>query len=49
MGTPSRRRLWLIARAPSVELDDYDRALAIAEAQGFDVARVKPTQQQTAS
>ena len=39
MGTPSRRRLWLIARAPCVAANDYDRALAIAEAEGFDTAR----------
>ncbi len=49
MGTPSRRRLWLIARAPSVEPDNYDRAMAIADAQGFDVTRVRRTQQQDAT
>jgi apolipoprotein D and lipocalin family protein len=45
MGTPSRRRLWLIARAPRIEPDDYDRAMAIASAQGYDAARVRLTQQ----
>lgn len=49
MGTPSRRRLWLIARAPSVAPDDYERAMAIAEAQGFDATRVRRTQQQDAT
>jgi len=46
MGTPSRRRLWLIARAPRIDPADYERAMAIAAAQGFDVARVRPTEQQ---
>ncbi len=49
MGTPSRKRLWLIARAPRIDPDDYDHAMAIAMAQGFDVARVRATQQQAAS
>ncbi|MGB5733491.1 MAG: lipocalin family protein [Thiohalocapsa sp.] len=48
-GTPSRRRLWLIARAPSIDPDDYDHAMAIAKAQGYDVARVRPTQQRAAA
>jgi len=48
MGTPSRRRLWLIARDPRIDADDYDRAMAIAVAQGYDAARVRPTQQQVA-
>ena len=46
MGTPSRKRLWLIARAPRIEPDDYGRAMAIAVAQGYDAARVKPTLQE---
>jgi apolipoprotein D and lipocalin family protein len=49
MGTPSRRRLWLIARTPHIERDDYDRAMAIAAAQGYDAARVRPTEQQVAA
>jgi apolipoprotein D and lipocalin family protein len=48
MGTPSRRRLWLIARAPSIGLDDYQRAMAIGSAQGYDTARVEPTQHRPA-
>jgi apolipoprotein D and lipocalin family protein len=43
MGTPSRRRLWLIARAPTIDPADQARAMEIAAAQGFDAARVKPT------
>ncbi|MBK5969588.1 lipocalin family protein [Thiorhodovibrio winogradskyi] len=46
MGTPSRRRLWLIARAPCISPEDYDRAIAIAAEQGYDAARVRRTQQQ---
>ncbi|WP_462320238.1 lipocalin family protein [Halochromatium sp.] len=49
MGTPSRRRLWLIARTPHVEPSDYDQAMAIAGAQGYDAARVRPTLQQVAA
>lgn len=49
MGTPSRRRLWLIARSPRIEPDDYDEAMAIAAAQGYDGARVRPTEQQGAA
>jgi len=45
-GTPSRKRLWLIARAPHIEAEAYDQAMAIAAAQGFDAARVKRTEQQ---
>jgi apolipoprotein D and lipocalin family protein len=44
MGTPSRKRLWLIARSPSVEPDDYTQAMAIAAEQGYDVARVRLTE-----
>jgi apolipoprotein D and lipocalin family protein len=49
MGTPSRRRLWLIARSPCIDPDDYDRAMTIAAAQGYDAARVRATQQQVAA
>lgn len=45
MGTPSRRRLWLIARTPRLDSAEYERAIAIAAAQGYDAARVQPTQQ----
>lgn len=45
MGTPSRRRLWLIAREPRLDASDYDRAMAIAAEQGFDAQRVRPTPQ----
>lgn len=46
MGTPSRRRLWLIARDPRIEPDAYSRAMAIAVAEGYDAARMQPTLQE---
>jgi len=49
MGTPSRRRLWLIARSPRLAQAEYDRAMAIAAAQGYDAARVRPTPQSRAA
>jgi apolipoprotein D and lipocalin family protein len=49
MGTPSRRRLWLIARLPRLAQTDYDRAMAIAVAQGYEAARVRPTPQSRAA
>jgi apolipoprotein D and lipocalin family protein len=49
MGTRSRRRLWLIARAPCIDPSAYDRAMAIAADQGYDAARVRLTQQQVSA
>jgi apolipoprotein D and lipocalin family protein len=49
MGTPSRRRLWLIARTLRLDPIEYDRAMAIAAAQGYDAARVRPTPQDRAA
>jgi apolipoprotein D and lipocalin family protein len=49
MGTPSRRRLWLIARSPRLPQAEYDRAMAIATAQGYDAARLRPTPQSRAA
>jgi len=45
MGTPSRRRLWLIARSPRLAQAEYDRAMAITAGQAYDAARVRPTPQ----
>jgi apolipoprotein D and lipocalin family protein len=45
VGTPSRRRLWLMARTPRLDSAEYDRAMALAAAQGYDPARVRPTSQ----
>jgi apolipoprotein D and lipocalin family protein len=49
MGTPSRRRLWLIPRSPRLAQAEYDRAMAIDAAQGYDAARVGPTRQSRAA
>ncbi|CAH2604351.1 Outer membrane lipoprotein Blc [Rhodovastum atsumiense] len=48
VGTPSRRRLWLLSRTPALPPDDYARALSIAAAQGYDPARIVPTLQSAA-
>ncbi len=49
MGTPSRRRLWLISRSPRLAQAEYDRAMAIAAAHGYDAGRVRPTPQSRAA
>jgi apolipoprotein D and lipocalin family protein len=49
MGRPSRRRLWLISRSPRLAQAEYDRAMAIAAAQGYDAARIRPTRQSRAA
>ena len=49
VGTPSRRRLWLMSRTPRLDPAEYDRAMAIAAAQGYDTARVRPTPQTAAA
>ena len=49
VGTPRRRRLWLLSRSPRLEAAEYDRALAIAAAQGYDPARIVPTPQSAAT
>jgi apolipoprotein D and lipocalin family protein len=45
MGTPSRKRLWLIARTPQIDAAAQDRAMEIAAVQGYDVSRVIATEQ----
>ena len=49
VGTPRRRRLWLLARTPRLEPAEYDRALAIAATAGYDPARIRPTPQSAAA
>ena len=49
VGTPSRRRLWLMSRTPRLDPAEYERALAVAAAQGYDAARVRPTAQSAAA
>ena len=49
VGTPSRRRLWLMSRTPRLDPADFDRAMAAAAAQGYDAARVRTTPQSAAA
>ena len=49
VGTPSRRRLWLLSRTPRLDPSDYDRAVAIAVGQGYDPSEIVPTPQSTAA
>jgi len=43
VGTPDRKYLWLLARAPTVPEDLYARLVASATAKGFDAARLQRT------
>lgn len=45
VGAPSRDYLWILARGPSLAPAELDRAMAVARANGFDVARLRPTPQ----
>lgn len=48
VGTPSRRRLWLLSRTPALDPAAYGRAMAIAATQGYDPAEIRPTAQSDA-
>lgn len=41
VGTPDRRYLWVLSRAPELDEATYDRLVSTAAAQGFDVARLQ--------
>lgn len=43
VGTPDRRRLWLLSRTPSLADADHEQLIACARAQGYDTAALKPT------
>jgi apolipoprotein D and lipocalin family protein len=43
VGSPDRRYLWILARSPELNADDYASALAAARANGFDTERLEPT------
>jgi apolipoprotein D and lipocalin family protein len=45
VGTPDRRSLWILARAPSMPASDYHEMLMRAAALGYDTRRVHITQQ----
>lgn len=43
IGTPDRKYLWILSRTPTMEAATYDRLIAIAKGQGFDVSRLVRT------
>jgi apolipoprotein D and lipocalin family protein len=45
VGTPSRRRLWILARTPTLPPAEYDRTIQIAATNGYDPTQIKPTPQ----
>jgi apolipoprotein D and lipocalin family protein len=45
VGHPSRDYLWILSREPALDPDAYRRLLAIAQAQGYDVTRIRLTPQ----
>ena len=45
VGSPDRKYLWILARATELDSATFDRLLAVAKQQGFDVARVIKTSQ----
>lgn len=40
VGSPDRKYLWILARTPELDAPTYERMVAAAAAQGFDVARL---------
>jgi apolipoprotein D and lipocalin family protein len=44
-GSPSRDRLWILSRTATMSAESYERALAIARGNGFDVGRLNRTAQ----
>jgi apolipoprotein D and lipocalin family protein len=42
---PSRRYLWILSRQPTLAADDYNRAVAIAAQEHFDVGKLVKTGQ----
>jgi len=45
VGTPSRRRLWILSRTPSLGPEDWERILGIVRDAGYDPATVARTAQ----
>ncbi len=45
IGTPDRKYLWILARATELDPAIYDRLVATAARQGFDVGRLVKTRQ----
>ena len=45
VGAPGRDYLWVLSRRPVLPAAEYAAALATAQAQGFDLGKLKPTPQ----
>lgn len=45
VGHPSRDYLWILSRSPALEAATYERLVALAAAQGYDVSRIRRTPQ----
>jgi apolipoprotein D and lipocalin family protein len=45
VGEPKREYLWILSRTPKMSAADYDRAVSIAKANGFDVSKLNKTAQ----
>jgi apolipoprotein D and lipocalin family protein len=45
VGSPDREYLWILSRTPALDEMRYSAALAIADANGFDVRRLARTRQ----
>ena len=41
VGEPDRRWLWVLSRTPKLEAAEFERALGIARAQGYDLGPLK--------
>lgn len=48
VGNPNRKYLWVLSRTPQLPRDLLDAALKSAEAQGFDLAKLRYTPQEIA-
>jgi apolipoprotein D and lipocalin family protein len=48
VGTPDRRRLWLLSRTPEIEPETYRRMVDYARVEGYDTERVRMTRQSIA-
>jgi apolipoprotein D and lipocalin family protein len=45
VGEPSRKYLWVLSRTPNLPAENFDALVGIAREQGFDVSRLKITNQ----
>jgi len=43
VGSPDRKYLWVLSRSKALATTSYDAAVATAKANGFDIARLVPT------